>query len=183
MKPISVYDAKDKKLNDKAILLIPDLLSFEINNKRFVQIAIDKIERELLVEAEITEKIENGLRSIIEQLQEILIGFNGEYEFNNEWNLSRFVKSQELHLVTEIYNSSYEKLLSIINYTSDLSPDLILVFMNLKILLSEYQIKEFYRFAVSKQIHTLLLEVTSSEKKYDNEKKLLIDDDFVELLV
>ena len=66
---------------------------------------------------------------------------------------------------------------------SDQSSEVLLVLINLKIWLTESQIKEFYRAIVSKKIRVLLIEVVQSEAVYLYEKKLQVDNDFVELLI
>lgn len=165
------------------MLIVADIPSFDFSNKRFSQTAIDRLALELQNEPEIMNRIETELKQIVQNLHSVLLEFNGTYSINGEWNLTKFLKSQELKLDDEIYNNTLEKSLSIVDYLSDQSSEVLLVLINLKIWLTESQIKEFYRAIVSKKIRVLLIEVVQSEAVYLYEKKLQVDNDFVELLI
>lgn len=182
-KTINLFDDRNKKLNEKNMLIITDIPSFELSNKRFTQTAIDRLAHELQNEPDILIRIETGLKQIVQNLQSILLEFNGTYLFNEEWNLVKFIKSQELRLDDEIYSNALEKCLSILDYMRDQTSEVILVLINLKIWLTESQLEEFYRAVVSKKIYVLLIEVIQAETIYLYEKKLQIDVDFVELLI
>lgn len=110
------------------------------------------------------------------------LGFllRSDLEFGLEWDLCGYLKSQSFNVVLSDDASLFDNLIKFLDLAADMQLKSAIVFVNLKIFLSENEISELYSHIIFLGIQSLFLEGTSDDRFFNREQKIVIEQDFLE---
>ena len=121
----------------------------------------------------------------------ILIGMGLIHVFNEfpfEFNYKESIGIQEyLKLLGLKISNNKGKIIdtvfSLIDVVEYLSVAKLLVFVNLKLYLSDDELNEIYKYAMYKKVNILLIETGEEKEPIKNEKILFVDSDYDEIIL
>lgn len=151
-----------------------DFDSKKYNNSVFKYVcnSIGDIEKSNILKY--TNKLYNSINKELLSL-ELPLTINTEETFEN------IIKS--LKLVINKKSELLDNLLLLIDIEKSFNLNDILVFVNLKQLLSNDELKELYKYAIYNGMKILMIDSISYKNKIKYENKLIIDDDLTEFMI
>ena len=167
---------------EKEVLMIIDVFNIDFNQKKIQSALYNKIEKIYKQEFERMSEFQ----TIFQKLQlNVLDVFN---EFPFEFNYKESIGIQEcLKLLGLKISNNKGKIIdtvfSLIDVVEYLSVAKLLVFVNLKLYLSDDELKEIYKYAMYKKVNILLIETGEEKEPLENEKILYIDSDYDEIVL
>ena len=167
---------------EKEVLMIIDVFNIDFNQKKIQSALYNKIEKIYKQEFERMSEFQ----TIFQKLQlNVLDVFN---EFPFEFNYKESIGIQEcLKLLGLKISNNKGKIIdtvfSLIDVVEYLSVAQLLVFVNLKLYLSDDELKEIYKYAMYKKVNILLIETGEEKEPLENEKILYIDSDYDEIVL
>ena len=161
---IIILDNDTEIKMEKEALMVIDLFNIDFNQKKIQSALYNKIEKIYKQEFERMSEFQ----TLFQKLQlNVLDVFN---EFPFEFNYKDSIGIQE-----------YLKLLGLkIEY---LSVAKLLIFVNLKLYLSDDELNEIYKYAMYKKVNILLIETGEEKEPIKNEKILFVDSDYDEIVL
>lgn len=132
---------------------------------------------------------DNGKNSIIKNLKNLNLSIKKELSkfdlplsINNEETFENIIKSFKI-VINNIDNDLLENLLLIIDIEKTFKINNIIVFVNLKQLLTNDELVELYKYAIYNEIKLIMIDSNYYENKLNYENKLIINDDLTEFIV
>lgn len=132
---------------------------------------------------------DNGKDSIIKNLKNLNLSIKKELSkfdlplsINNEETFENIIKSFKI-VINNIDNDLLENLLLIIDIEKTFKINNIIVFVNLKQLLTNDELVELYKYAIYNEIKLIMIDSNYYENKLNYENKLIINDDLTEFIV
>ena len=132
---------------------------------------------------------DNGKNSIIKNLKNLNLSIKKELSkfdlplsINNEETFENIIKSFKI-VINNIDNDLLENLLLIIDIEKTFKINNIIVFVNLKQLLTIDELVELYKYAIYNEIKLIMIDSNYYENKLNYENKLIINDDLTEFIV
>lgn len=132
---------------------------------------------------------DNGKNSIIKNLKNLNLSIKKELNkfdlplsINNEETFENIVKSFKI-VINNIDNDLLENLLLIIDIEKTFKINNIIIFVNLKQLLTNDELVELYKYAIYNEIKLVMIDSNYYENKLNYENKLIINDDLTEFIV
>ena len=156
---------------EKEVLMIIDVFNIDFNQKKIYKQEFERM---------------SEFQTIFQKLQlNVLDVFN---EFPFEFNYKESIGIQEyLKLLGLKISNNKEKIIdtvfSLIDVVEYLSVAKLLVFVNLKLYLSDDELNEIYKYAMYKKVNILLIETGEEKEPLENEKILYIDSDYDEIVL
>lgn len=174
----------DKELKvSKHMLVTTDILGFDINSKKIKSLAIDKLEKTCQNDEILLHELEQANVNLLSKVFCLINELNADFSISNEWNLEKYLKAFDFRVETISIKNCFDKVISYIQIVSELMKDYVVCFVNLKSYFTENQIKEIYKFAIYNNVRLLLIESTLETEKMEYENKLIIDNEFDELIL
>lgn len=132
---------------------------------------------------------DNGKNSIIKNLKNLNLSIKKELNkfdlplsISNEETFENIIKSFKI-VINNIDNDLLENLLLIIDIEKTFKINNIIVFVNLKQLLTNDELVELYKYAIYNEIKLIMIDSNYYENKLNYENKLIINDDLTEFIV
>lgn len=132
---------------------------------------------------------DNGKDSIIKNLKNLNLSIKKELSkfdlplsINNEETFENIIKSFKI-VINNIDNDLLENILLIIDIEKTFKINNIIVFVNLKQLLTNDELVELYKYAIYNEIKLIMIDSNYYENKLNYENKLIINDDLTEFIV
>lgn len=132
---------------------------------------------------------DNGKNSIIKNLKNLNLSIKKELNkfdlplsISNEETFENIIKSFKI-VINNIDNDLLENLLLIIDIEKTFKINNIIVFVNLKQLLTNDELVELYKYAIYNEIKLVMIDSNYYENKLNYENKLIINDDLTEFIV
>jgi CRISPR-associated protein Csn2 len=100
---------------------------------------------------------------------------------NDEINIERLMKSIKLNI--NFTNDLLDNLCIIIDMEREISINKLLIFVNLKQYLTKQELIELYKYSLYHNVKILLIDSQSYGPTLEYEKKLIIDDNLIEIVV
>lgn len=178
---IFLLDNEKNEINfGKEMCFFSDYFNLDYNSKKILnslyKIIADNIK--LRQDFKIEEMSFNLRNYIIEEINELPF----EFVMEDELDVVDILKLYNLKIDSESYFSILEKIENFICIISTLKVAKIIVFVNLKLYLSEDDLLELYKFSLYNNVNILLIERECS-KKLKYEKLLIIDDNFDDYVI
>lgn len=172
----SIFD-KDKELNiSKSILLITDLFSFDFNSKKFLNAIYGELKKYVAEDSSSIE-IESSLFLFFQKITET---FPFSLDIDKNCNYEYLFKSFNIH-ISENYENHLEKLIDYLTICKQLKLMEVVVFVNLKTILTQEQCNELYKECFYRKIPIFLFENREYSSIIDLEEKVIIDFDLCEI--
>lgn len=162
------------------VFFVTDLYNLNINTKAVTSKISEYISESFMLDE--SKKIERNIHDIEEILLEKLCDLSFEVTIKNEIEIPDIVKLFGIKINTEEYVNILNRLELLISILARFTEVKILIIANLKNILNNEQIIEFYKMSLYNGINILLIESEQHEKlKY--EKILEIDENFNDFII
>ena len=177
---IKAFDDDNKEINiSNKILVLSDFFNFNLDTKKYLN-QINKI-----IINNIKDSSDNTLLSLY---QKLLYKYNKVIKetelpivINNEINVESLVKMIKLKL--NLSSNLLDNLLSLIDLENIAKANKFLIFVNLKLYLTEKELEELYKYAIYNEVKLMLIDSKNYGCKTIFENKLIIDNNLVEFML
>lgn len=166
----------------KNVLVISDIWNFDRNQKKIQTALYQYIEKELQQDYE--KKIE--FENLMSQVENLISDIWEELPFIFQYKdalLSDYLKMLGLKLSGASAEKIIDRVLTIIDIVEYFNVAKVIIFINLKTFVSEYELNEIYKYAMYKKVKMLLIETGKEKKPIANEKIFFVDDDYEEFIL
>ena len=181
LEPYSIWNDEGEEVSSSSTLLVvSDPLNFPWDDRRLganLPHMLDVLMREDEERRVEIEKAEEKLTALISSLTHQV---NGDYRFAVEWNLAKYLKSFSFGVERYEGDSYLESCISFLDFVSDMAIEQVLVFVNLKTFLSENDVQELYDRIFFLNLPVVLLETAHDVSSYRHERKVWVDQHFLE---
>ena len=178
--PYSLWEEGGELKPKDRLLVIADPLHLPWDNRTFMTAITKKMEREILEDEELRMQIEEAEQLLASRLGALRLGFHSDYEFGLEWDLKRSLKYFGFEAAFQPEKSFLDNLLNFLSFALDAGCKKTFVFVNLKTFLSENDLKSLYDYVFFSKLSVMLLENKRDMTKYEYERKLSVDLQFLE---
>lgn len=161
-------------------LFVTDLLNLPWQDKDLSSAAVNRIEGLLLEDEAARVVLEETTMSVELLIQRLALQLSSDYGFALNWDLKRYLKSFGFGIDVVPDDSLLDKLIKFLRLAEDAGLKRTVVFVNLKLFLSEKELMQVFEQAVFSELSVMLLENAVDDGVYELECKYVIDQDFLE---
>lgn len=176
------FESSKKLIKNSDIEVLIDYQGLTFNNKSILNKIIGKIENEFKADYAKTIKfneLSNNFKSAIIRL---LDSIDIELEFDEEPEIRDALNY--IKVKPENYDDSLtDKIMQYINIAAELCMFKVICFVNLKAFIDKMNVEKIIQYSLYKKQPIVLLEYKHSDFLLENEKKLLIDNDFCDIII
>ncbi len=171
----------DSEVNPKnALLFVSNPLEFPWDDRGVSNAILKRLERDYLADEDMRQVVEAARETVTSQLIALGMGLDSDYALGIEWDFKKLLKFMGFDVSYHQDRSYLDNLLNFLSLVSDAQDKRTVCFVNLKNFLSKSEFKAFLEHIFYLKIPVLLLENKQVVIKFNNERKLLIDQDFLE---
>lgn len=163
-------------IEQKDITLILDPYNIDVNDKNFLTKVYKAIES-YLMKSEDNIFLLNELSAYISMnFNNLISGYPMDLTINSNLSFKDYLKFLDVKIMEE-YQCLVEKIIQLINVNSIIKFSKLLIFVNLKPLLSQEELSRVISTASQTRCPLLLVENTYDNRKFSAEHKLSLDED------
>ncbi len=179
---ILLEDEKELKPS-KNIEVVTDIISLDINNKKFITAAIESLNRFCLADEMLNAEIEKLHQKLYNQIIDLMNELSSDFCISANWNLAKYLKAYEFSVQINSFDGMFEKLMTYIQLMAEFMQGKTICFINLKSYFDNAELVELYKYAIYNKVTILLVESSVQNDTLDYERKLIIDNEFDEFTV
>ncbi len=179
--PYSVWDDQGKSLSPStALLVVSDPLSLPWDSRALNKKTLDYFGRLANEDEDARREIDELANKLMGLLACLAHRTNGSYQFALEWSVERQLRA--FGFAPDRFETLpyLDSLSSFLDFVADMAPDRGLVFVNLKRFLKRSDLEAAYERVFFHRLHALLLESVHEEVASPRERKIRIDQLFLE---
>lgn len=181
LEPYSLWSPEDNRLKaSDAFIPIVNPFALPWNDRTIVGNLYRRYEAMFFEDDEIRQGLESLERDLQSRILSIGFQLGSEYEFALEWDLQKHLKMLGFGVAHSAEDRLLDNLIKFLSLLSDISFSRVVLFVNLKTFLSENDIIVLYEQVFFSGIQLLLLENYHDITKYGRERKLYVDQRFLE---
>lgn len=139
----------------------------------------EKIEDLYYSEDVARREIDQAAEDLRVKVASLGLRFQSDYDYAIEWDMGKYLKAFDFSVDEDPGNSLFDNLILFLKFLSDIQCGKIALFVNLKNFLEADELIEFYKTVFFCRLPILLLESSHDCRKFDMEKKVVIDEDFL----
>ena len=176
-----VFD-KDKLVDfEKDVLTIVDYYALDQYEKTLLSKFYKSLDKRYLTDSVLVGKL-TELEKLFKYIANYVTeDYNASFEINMPTLISDYVKFSDLK-ISGGFGFGVDGILNFINALSILKTYKLLVLVNAKSFFNEVELAEIIKCCTYNNLKTLFIDVKTSRNHYQNEIKLLIDNDFYDIL-
>lgn len=175
-----MFDAVKREINlNNKFKIIINYFDFEDYTKKYQQ----DISKFVLnnIESEDVDLLIKNYNKLISSYNKILTNLDIPFFSDNNISINTIIKNIKINI--DYKDDLLSNLLLIIDLEKVLNNQKILVFINLKQLLSNEELIELYKYSIYNSVNIILIDSQSYGTKLNYEKKLIIDDFLEEFML
>lgn len=181
VEPYSIWDDGEKALLSKNVYrVISDPFDLPWSDRDFIGGLLQKMENLLLDNEQIKDTTEDYNYKLAQSFSTLGLMLTSDYAFKVEWDVRRYLKAFDFGIDFCNEDSLLDSLMKFLAFLSDISYKKVLMFVNLKTFLSEKDTEMLYEQAFFSKIPLLLLENVPDKHRYEKERKMHVDQFFLE---
>lgn len=182
LEPYSLWSDTDVKMKPvDSFLLVMNPFDLPWQHKALAGKLYARLEKILLEDEEARREIEGLCQQLSSRVLSLGFQLQSDYAFAIEWEMRKYLRSFGFGVDANIENRLLDNLIKFLALAADVSFDKVLVFVNIKAFLTEKELKEFYSQVVFFNLKVLLLESQNDVTRFEQERKMLIDQHFLEI--
>lgn len=131
-------------------------------------------------DADVRQGVEDAFALLQSRLRQVAIMLDSEYAFEVDWELKKYLRTYGFGVELDEDEPLIDKLIKFLMLAKDASLDKAIAFVNLKLFLTKNELEQFYEQAFFAELRLLLVENVEDAITYKRERKLVIDQDFIE---
>ena len=167
-------------VNTKDILIISDIMNFDINNKMIISKLYNQMSNDLISDSDIENEIKKHYIEIVKKIYDEVDNYNVDININEELDLIKLFKMMGVEIHNS-YDCLINKIIDLLEIYSEVCNQTI-VFINILNYFSNEEINEILKYIGYKKISVLFLENSYNKDVYF-ENKYVIDDEFYDYIV
>lgn len=180
IEPYQLWDDTGKALSSKkSLIVINSLPEMPYGNKTLLGKLYAKMARSVEEDCDFEQYIASRGLEILAMLEEHGLRFWGTYSFNQTWNLEQFLKSFSFQPVYDENGSLLENCINYLGFCADIDQKTPVVLIGGKSFFDSGELEELYSQAVFLGVPLLLLDSQHDSIQYGQERKMVIDQDFL----
>lgn len=181
LEPFALWADDGEELNyARSTVLVPSPLELPWNDKSMVGELRTKMVALMMEDDAVRQSVEKLAHELSSQTLSLGFRVQGDYAFALEWDLAKYLSSFGFGPELNTDAALIDSLIKFLDFMADVAPGKVLVFINLKIFLSENEQKRFFERVFFQNLLVILVEEVSSSGSFGNELKLVVDQDFLE---
>ena len=178
---IKVFCGDDALDLGKDAITIIDYYSLEQYEKTLFSKFYKTLDKKFITDSTVIDSL-NQVAKLFENITYYLTeDLNAKFEINMPSLISDYAKFCDLKIEGG-FSSGIEGMLNFINVLSILKTHRLLILVNAKSFFNKNEVCEIIKYCTYNNIKTLFIDTKTSANHYDNEIKLLIDNDFYDIL-
>lgn len=166
-----------EKVDYKEIVLITDVFSFDINDKKYINLLYKEIEIGLKEEFDEYILLQNKFLEIVDLLSNSILDIELDLEYNDGVDIKDLLKIIKLRFSLNQTFDIFNKFLLIIDLISFCNLEKLYIFANVLIYFDDDQIKKIFKYISIKKLRILFVEKQDINIDIFS-RKYLIDDEF-----
>lgn len=180
VEPFSLWeDDGERRSARNSILAVSNPFDLPWGDRSLLGDLQDVVEDIYIADDQARRRIGESAFRLREDVAELGLRLQSDYEFALEWDLGKFLKAFDFSVDEDSSDSLLDSLIKFVKFASDVRCHQIILFMNLKGFLENGELEEFYREAFFCDLNILLLESAPDGASYEKERKTVIDQDFL----
>lgn len=182
--PYTIWNDNGQPANPRSsFLCIANPFSLPWGDRRLLGGIYAKMERLMQEDEDFRRNIEGLEAELGAAISGLGFQMQGDYAFGGEWNLIAYLKAFSFDAEVPEDASLFDNLILFADYVADACFEGALLFVNLRVFLTEEELRSFYEHVFFLGIKVLMLESGSSGSVFYGERKLCIDQDLLESLL
>lgn len=166
---------------NKFLKIIIDPFNIEFNSKDVLTKVYAHLEKLNLLEIATNPKFEQTIQELLNYVRDLVLDLSFDCTLNDTINFKDLLKVLSVKIDVEQYETLEDKIIFLVDLMSEFNLCNVLIFIGLKQYFNDEQLEMIYRYAISKDMHLLLID-NSTYKKIDLETKIVIDEDFEDFI-
>ncbi len=139
-----------------------------------------RVERLMCEDERVRRDVEDAFALLRSRLCQLALSLDSEYTFDVDWEIKRYLRTYGFGVELVDDEPLLEKLIKFLMLAKDASLSKAILFVNLKLFLTENELERFYEQAFFSKLRILILENAYDALQYERERKYAIDQDFLE---
>ncbi len=182
LEPYLAWDEKGKPMRpDKVFLPVYNPFDLPWSHKLLLGKALDRMVDLMIEDENARLEVESASRRLSEMAVALGLQLQSDYVFDIEWSLKEHLKAFDFEVQTDAQDSLLDSLSKFLRLAEDARLNRVLCFANLKSFLTDRDLCSVYEQIFSSKLTVLLLEGSRVEKSYAHERKMLIDQDLLQI--
>lgn len=183
LEKIFFYNKDDEEIElYNKIRVIIDYLNFDLNSRKELTSIYKRFEVNVNNNPEVLTSFKKNIEKVIIDLKELFWEEDIIFEYNEYHTLSDFFKFIKLRNKID-FNNILDKLILLVDLESTFKWNEILVFVQLSSYLNSEELTKFFEHAEYKKVKILLIDTNLPGTTLKNEIKLIIDNEYDEILL
>ena len=174
---IIILDNDTEIKMEKEALMVIDLFNIDFNQKKIQSALYNKIEKIYKQEFERMSEFQTLFQKLQLNVLDVFNEFPFEFNYKDSIGIQEYLKLLGLK-ISNNKGEIIDKIFSLIDAVEYLSVAKLLIFVNLKLYLSDDELNEIYKYAMYKKVNILLIETGEEKEPIKNEKILFVDSDY-----
>jgi CRISPR-associated protein Csn2 len=180
VEPYTLWD-NDKEVKPRgAFLVVENPLDLPWGDRKLSGALLSRFEKSVVEDGDLHEELIGYAACLERALENAALSFQSDYTFGVEWDVGKFLKAFQFGIDVSPDDSLLDSLIKFLELVSDSLLSKPIVFINLKLFLSENDLEELYRQAIFLNLELLLVEASRDAYTHRLEKKLTIDQHLLE---
>lgn len=181
IEPFSLWsDGGDEMRASNSYLFIESPLALPWDDRALANGLQSGFDRMLLESDSCRSEIEQLLANLQSAVARLGFQMEADYGFALEWELRQYLKAFRFGVKYDPDDALIDNLIQFLDYASDVAVGKLLVFVGLKNFLTEKDVTRLYERVFYHEMNVLLLESAEDQNEYQHERKLVIDQHFLE---
>lgn len=181
LEPYSLWDDADAELKPNAqFLLVASPLELPWDDKLLSGGLAARLEKMAFEDEGVRQSIEEAFAVLRSKLAQVALGLDSDYTFGVDWELKRYLRTYGFGVDLVEDEPLIDKLIKFLKLAKDASLKRALLFVNLKLFLTENELELFFEQAFFSRLSVLLVENTQDDACHQHERKYTIDQDLLE---
>lgn len=175
-----VFVSSDSLINMKDILIVFDLLNFNINNKTIINKLYNHLSDNIISNIDEENELKDNFMKMVRIVYDEIDDFNVDISLNEELDLIKLFKMLNVEINTD-YDGVLERMIDLLEIYSELN-DQTIIFINILSYFSDEEIIEIQKYINYKKLSVLFFENSYNRGVYF-ENQYIIDDDFYDYAI
>ena len=179
---IIILDNDTEIKMEKEALMVIDLFNIDFNQKKIQSALYKKKKKIYKQEFERMSEFQTLFQKLQLNVLDVFNEFPFEFNYKDSIGIQEYLKLLGLK-ISNNKGEIIDKIFSLIDAVEYLSVAKLLIFVNLKLYLSDDELNEIYKYAMYKKVNILLIETGEEKEPIKNEKILFVDSDYDEIIL
>ena len=175
-----VFVSNDSLINMKDILIVFDLLNFNINNKTIINKLYNHLSDNIISNIDEENELKDNFMKMVRIVYDEIDDFNVDISLNEELDLIKLFKMLNVEINTD-YDGVLERMIDLLEIYSELN-DQTIISINILSYFSDEEIIEIQKYINYKKLSVLFFENSYNRGVYF-ENQYIIDDDFYDYAI